>query len=84
MASSLFLSNITVQLSSQSFPNKINDELLSAGRAVAVCAILEIFVETDNCPFSVDDIVSASGSMTAGPVYGCISFKHARVSYIAR
>ena len=66
MAISFVLSNMTVQLSSQSCPNEINEELLSAGRTVAACAVLECFVESDNCPFNVDDIVSAYGSMAAG------------------
>ena len=55
------------QFSSRNYPSDINEELRSAGSAVAVCASLESFADNINCTILLGFIEPASGNNTDGP-----------------
>lgn len=49
----------------------MRDDVRSLGRIVPVCACCDKFLCSGNWPLCDGAILSASGRVTVGPVYGC-------------
>ena len=67
MAYRFSLSKITVQLSRDSCPREIREELRSTWSFFAVYADFDSSSDKDSIPCCVDAIVSASGRIIKGP-----------------